>query len=211
MSFSGFIYITLALLLSVQSVASEIPDFVECERVLRPASISDRDFVVALSLSPQVNEMANTTPSTEEELIQSYPKRAGLENDNPDATFLPFRKIIWDETKGVRVGTIGGFIGLDEVTRQKKDMLLGYNIAPSYWGQGWASWALQTLVDESIQQGIEYFYTAVTTSNVASIRVLEKAGFKDSGHTVTAEEQGIVPLRDEIYRVYVLDLRSASL
>ncbi|HEV8105827.1 MAG TPA: GNAT family N-acetyltransferase [Gaiellaceae bacterium] len=52
--------------------------------------------------------------------------------------------------------------------------LVGYWIAKDYWGRGIASAALQAFIGKEIERPLHAF---VATSNLWSIRVLEKCGF----------------------------------
>jgi RimJ/RimL family protein N-acetyltransferase len=52
--------------------------------------------------------------------------------------------------------------------------LVGYWIGKEYWGRGIASAALGAFIDEEVERPLHAF---VATSNLGSIRVLEKCGF----------------------------------
>lgn len=75
------------------------------------------------------------------------------------------------EADGVLVGTIASFVvdGEREVT---------YWIAREHWGKGIASAALQILIAEV---GERPLHARAASDNAASLRVLEKAGFRRIG------------------------------
>jgi ribosomal-protein-alanine N-acetyltransferase len=59
---------------------------------------------------------------------------------------------------------------------------LGYGLARQYWGQGYATEAVQALVGWALaQEGIYRVWAVCDTENLASARVLEKAGLEREG------------------------------
>ncbi|MEM1273793.1 MAG: GNAT family N-acetyltransferase [Pseudomonadota bacterium] len=65
-----------------------------------------------------------------------------------------------------------GFLGLN----------LSYHLLPEMWGQGLASEFVRAAVDFARDDlGSDEVYGLVRPSNIASIRVMEKAGFRDAG------------------------------
>jgi len=54
-------------------------------------------------------------------------------------------------------------------------------LARDAWGQGYATEALQAIVDLAPRLGIERLYALVHVDHSASMRVLEKAGFTQEG------------------------------
>jgi RimJ/RimL family protein N-acetyltransferase len=55
---------------------------------------------------------------------------------------------------------------------------IGYILARSQWGQGFASELVRALVDVATANGLHELYACVHPDNLASIRVLEKSGFE---------------------------------
>jgi RimJ/RimL family protein N-acetyltransferase len=68
-------------------------------------------------------------------------------------------------------GEVAGYIGCWEADGR---VLVGYWIGRAYWGRGLATKALAEVVDIVAARPI---HAEVVTTNVASIRVLEKCGF----------------------------------
>ncbi len=84
--------------------------------------------------------------------------------------------IIYEDTL---VGVIGGGIQND-IYRHSAEV--GYWLGELYWGKGIASEALNLFVDYAFEElDIKRLFTAVFEYNPASIKVLEKAGFKHEG------------------------------
>jgi RimJ/RimL family protein N-acetyltransferase len=63
--------------------------------------------------------------------------------------------------------------------------LVGYWLGREFWGRGLATQALGELVEELT---VRPLYAEVSTTNVASIRVLEKCGFTVVGTTTEQDE-----------------------
>lgn len=78
-----------------------------------------------------------------------------------------------------------GVIGQGPQTEFAGVLNLGYWLGVAYWGQGLASEALQRLTTELRRQEIyRRLEASVYSWNPASVRVLEKAGFRPEGRRV---------------------------
>jgi RimJ/RimL family protein N-acetyltransferase len=75
------------------------------------------------------------------------------------------------EVDGVVVGSIGTF-PVGEVRE------VGYTVAREQWGRGFASAALELMLDEDRSRPL---HAGTDPGNAASRRVLEKAGFREVG------------------------------
>ena len=79
-------------------------------------------------------------------------------------------------------------------TRERQGRrLVGYWIGREFWGKGLATRALQELTREVTQRPLQAW---VATSNVTSIRVLEKCGFVRVGSHKNDVEELLFELRD---------------
>jgi aminoglycoside 6'-N-acetyltransferase len=58
---------------------------------------------------------------------------------------------------------------------------IGYTLRPEHRGRGFATEALAEVVDRLFSEGVERVTTSIDPENVASIRVLEKVGFRLEG------------------------------
>lgn len=97
-----------------------------------------------------------------------------------------WRKVLADERNVVRVidvdGEVAGNIGSWEQDGQR---FVGYWLGRDFWGRGLATAALAELAAELPRP----LHAWVASSNVGSIRVLEKCGFVKVGeHTNDVEE-----------------------
>ena len=71
-----------------------------------------------------------------------------------------------------------GWLGIGKASEQSLDDFdFGYAILPEYWGQGYATEALTTIIDYAFEQlNAQKIYGECDVENVASMRVMEKAG-----------------------------------
>ena len=82
----------------------------------------------------------------------------------------------------VSEGEVAGNVGSWE--REGK-RLVGYWLGREYWGRGLATQALAEFVEEL---DVRPLYAEVATTNIGSIRVLEKCGFTVVGTTIETDE-----------------------
>jgi RimJ/RimL family protein N-acetyltransferase len=126
-------------------------------RVLREVAEPDLEVFYEHQLEPEATEMA-LFPARDREAFDAHWRRI-LSDDT-----VVNRTIVDDE------GRVAGNIGCWE---QDGRRLIGYWIGKEFWGRGLATRALAELVEELPRPLCAW----VATSNVGSIRVLEKCGF----------------------------------
>ena len=94
-----------------------------------------------------------------------------------------------------RTGKIGmgqcGMAAISEKDSREKSVYLWYSLLPRYWGKGYMTEAVQAL----IQLGFSKFGLAIISAecepeNIASYRVMEKAGLIYTGPVVREDKQG---------------------
>lgn len=137
---------------------------------LRPVLATDLPQIFLLQNDPESNNMAVTIPRTREAFDLHWAKAL----DDPAVTA---RAIIFDDAF---VGMISRF------TRNDRDHI-GYWIDRAFWGKGIASRAVQLLLEEVTQRPL---IATAATSNVRSIRILQKCGFViDRIHQAPADER----------------------
>ena len=125
--------------------------------VLREVVVSDLDTFYEQQLDPEAVQMA-LFPSRDREAFYAHWQRL-LANDA-----VTNRTIVAD-------GQVAGNIGCWE---QDGRRLVGYWLGREFWGRGLATQALAELLDEVKARPLHAW---VASSNVGSIRVLEKCGF----------------------------------
>jgi RimJ/RimL family protein N-acetyltransferase len=137
--------------------------------VLRDVAESDLDTFFEHQREPEANEMAIFPPRDRETFYAHW--RRTLADDS-----MIQRTIVHE-------GEVAGNIGSWE---QDGKRLVGYWIGRDFWGKGLATRALGEFVEEVPQRPLHAW---VATTNVGSIRVLEKCGFvRVDSRTTDVEE-----------------------
>jgi RimJ/RimL family protein N-acetyltransferase len=146
-------------------------------RVLREVVESDLDAFFEHQREPEANEMA------------IFPARDRAAFD------AHWRKILADDSlikkTIVHEGGVAGNVGSWE---QDGRRLVGYWVGREFWGKGLATRALAEFVDLVTDRPLHAW---VATSNVGSIRVLEKCGFVQVGSRTTDVEELLFELPAE--------------
>jgi RimJ/RimL family protein N-acetyltransferase len=140
--------------------------------VLRDVIESDLDVFYEQQLDPEAAAMA-VWPPRDRDAFDAHWRR-----------ILADRSLITQtiEVDGEVVGNIGCWT-------QEGRRLVGYWLGREFWGRGLATAALAELVDELPERPL---YAWVATTNVGSIRVLEKCGFVEiERHTEHNERLGL--------------------
>jgi RimJ/RimL family protein N-acetyltransferase len=168
----------------------------ETERLLiRHMCEDDAEALLAMESDPDVLRYVGRKPLTD---VDAYRTRIRT-------TFLPY-----DEKPGgfgvwaVVEKVCGEFIGVSSLRPALDSTIasamaygpgeaeLGYALGKPSWGRGYASEMAQALVRKAFtEMGVELLVASVTVANVASIRVLEKAGLHRTEHCV------LLPNEDE--------------
>lgn len=71
-----------------------------------------------------------------------------------------------------------GRANIKDIDPTTKTAYVGYRIAEHWSGKGVASFALAKLIDQAKTAGLTILFACVSTDNLASERVLKKAGFR---------------------------------
>ena len=164
--------------------------FIEGDKIeLRTIETEDIDFLHELVNDPAVRQgIAAVDPVTrvkEREWVESR-------GDGDDINFV----ICYDANP---VGTIG-LEPPDDITGAVE---VGYVVAPTNWGEGYATDAVRTICDYAFgERRIKKVYAKAFETNPASSRVLEKAGFTREG--VLREEGFVDGEHVDVYRYGLL-------
>jgi RimJ/RimL family protein N-acetyltransferase len=151
---------------------------------LRPIADTDLDTLFVWESDPRAVEMAAFTranPSDRSEFEAHYERVRG----DPSATL----RAIDDD--GELVGTVGSF-----TMEGERDVW--YWIAPARWGRGLASRALRAFLAIEPTRPI---YARVAQHNVASAKVLARAGFVEVGSETSFAAGVGAEIVERIYRL----------
>lgn len=142
---------------------------------IRPAALADAEALLSYQRLPGSQQYISRIITTLDEALALIKERT----EDPHTLFCAI------ERDGVIVGQIGGRMYRPETLGHEPnvwDFHLGYSVAPWMWGQGIASEAVQLFVAALHEElKVRRIVAKVSAENVASIRVLEKAGFALEG------------------------------
>jgi RimJ/RimL family protein N-acetyltransferase len=128
---------------------------------LRPVEDGDLDTILQQVTDPESIRMAAFTAEDQTDRGAFLNRMSRLRAD----TSVSHRVI---DVDGAIAGTIGSF-------RIDDELEVTYWVGRTHWGKGIASAALQLLLAETAERPV---YARAASDNVASLRVLEKAGFR---------------------------------
>mgnify|MGYP001468115977 CR=1 FL=1 len=166
--------------------------------VLRPWKIEDLDNLVKFAGNPKI--AANLTDA----FPHPYTREDGIAyitaHTHPDGVQHPDGVVFAIEVDGIACGSIGVFPQKDV---HRKNAEMGYWLAEEYWGRG--------IMTEAVRRMIRYGFSAYDVSrifarpfgsNLASQRVLQKAGMKPEGRFKDAIYKNGRFLDELIYSVH---------
>ena len=151
---------------------------------LRPLEDEDLDAIYRQMTDPESIRMAAFTAEDQTDRGAFLDRMSRVRAD-PSST----NRVI--EVDGAFVGTIASF-------RIDDRLEVTYWVDRTQWGRGIASSALRILVAETAERPV---YARAASDNVASLRVLEKAGFRRVG-----VDRGFAPGRGEEIEETILRL-----
>lgn len=112
---------------------------------------------------------------------------AAVNPRNADQFYEHWDKILHDTSVTVRAVQVGGQLaGCISCFNSDGQDSIGYWIGREFWGRGIATQALSLLLDDV---SIRPLHARVAVSNTASLRVLEKCGFKIVGHQHSSADE----------------------
>ncbi|NLJ64266.1 MAG: GNAT family N-acetyltransferase [Christensenellaceae bacterium] len=80
-------------------------------------------------------------------------------------------------------GNMIGTIGITKYSKQDFSAEIGYSLSPDYWGRGFGTEALKSIICYSFNTlKLKRLVAICDTRNIASIKLLEKCGFKREEH-----------------------------
>ena len=125
-------------------------------------------------------------PEQVDDLVEWWEGNRKRDPDNPR---LMLSLAMIEKSSGKCVGGIG----LRPKEEEPTTVTISYTIAPVFQGKGYATEAVQGLVDEAFNhRGVQRILGPVFVGNKGSKRVLEKAGFQLDGITPNAlEKRGV--------------------
>lgn len=155
---------------------SEIPavtlkgDFVS----LDPITLTDLEDFHLYSIRPELYKHLEFSPFKTLEESRQYLKKLIQRSASPEAQYWFIR--LSDDHKVV------GTICLHSLDARRASVEIGYGVSPQYWGLGVFSAAARMIVDYVFNElCLRRIVARTSVHNVASLKGLEKLGFKNEG------------------------------
>ncbi|HUA11317.1 MAG TPA: GNAT family N-acetyltransferase [Solirubrobacteraceae bacterium] len=146
---------------------------------LRPLRATDLDAILAIYHDPRAEKWIG--PHTREEVAAELEFYARHEAEHGWAPLA-----VEDRASGALIGDCG----LVPLELRGPEIELMYDLDPDYWGRGLASEAAGAVMADAFTiTGATTIIAVVRADNPASIRVLEKTGFRPAGTTFAYDEE----------------------
>ncbi len=153
--------------------------YVKTKRLeLRPFAETDQEATVRILINNQVNR-TYMLPD-----FESPEKAAGLFRRLMDLSLKEGRYVAAISLEGEVIGF------LNDVEIEGDSIELGYVIHPDHWGKGYMTEALVGVTGELHNRGFRQVVTGAFDTNLASIRVMEKAGMEKIEKTDAIDYRG---------------------
>src|SRR6266566_4558022 len=149
--------------------------FLETERlVLRRFTEADVDHLFDLDSDPEVMRFLTGGTPTPREVIQ---------NDILPAFLRSYERFpgfgMWAATEKARGEFLGWFSFRPKDAASPNDVALGYRLRRAVWGQGYATEGARALIRKGFTElGMQRVFATTYQDNLASRRVMEKAGLR---------------------------------
>ncbi len=142
--------------------------------ILRPITLDDAEDIFEYARDSTLKRY--TTWQTHETLKDSVAFIRGVVRNYRQYQPAPWGVIHKDDNKLI------GTFGFCHLAPKYQRAMVGYVLAPKYWGQGLATEALKEIIDFGFNQlDLNRIEAICSDVNVPSSRVLEKAGMKMEG------------------------------
>jgi RimJ/RimL family protein N-acetyltransferase len=158
----------------------------ETERmVLRRFTVDDVDHLVDLDSDPEVMRFLTGGKPTPGEVIQKEILPAFISSYEPVTGLGVFAAIKKESGE-----FLGWFSFRSKDTNNLNEVTLGYRLRRAAWGRGYATEGVRALIREGFTElDVQRVVATTYQDNLASIRVMEKAGLKFArAYRMTAEE-----------------------
>lgn len=154
----------IAQLLSIQLVTPRL--------VIRPLMSSDAKLAFPGLQDDAIRQwISMPRPSTVASLRESWKRRES--RMSPDGTEAWLSWFVTSRSDLSPMGSVDTCIDGNQVA-----VNFGYYFFAQTWGQGVATEAVQAVCHHLLSQGVKKLVATVTAGNIASMRVLQKAGFE---------------------------------
>jgi RimJ/RimL family protein N-acetyltransferase len=140
--------------------------------ILRFPSLDDVDGILPAFTDPELREAGNLPAFGREELINSIEELPSLAESG---------RLLALAALDARTGEVIGGGTLHHLDAERRIVEIGYFVLPPARGRGVAATIARMLAEHAFSLGIERVAAYVNVGNVASERVVERAGFTREG------------------------------
>jgi len=170
----------------------DVPTLRDDDLVLRPKRLADADAITAACQDPEIPRWTFVPSPYSRADAEAYVTSSAADAANGKA--IDLLAVDADDD------TLLGSFGLMELDREPGYGEIGYWVAAEARGRGVATRGVRLLADWGRERlGLTHIDILPHKDNVASRRVAEKAGFRDTGELVGSARGGV---DEKIYAVY---------
>jgi RimJ/RimL family protein N-acetyltransferase len=146
---------------------------------IRPVCIEDKDSMFRYRSDADTNKYLSLIPQSVED-IAAFISKTSFDINVPDTWF---QFVIIEQASNKLIGDVGiHFLDTDSENRQVE---IGYTLDKDFRGKGYATEALKTIIDYLINSLNKHRIVAsIDPVNTASIKLIERLGFRKEGHFV---------------------------
>lgn len=141
-----------------------------------PIKKEDAEYLFPLAKDPEVTQYLTWDATTKEDMAKFYTLEKEKFRKGINYSFL-----VSIASSNIPIGSGS----LSCVNLEHKSTYIGYWIGKKYWNEGYGTELVKSLVCFGFAYlNLHRIYSRIMTENLASVRILEKAGFRKEGHTV---------------------------
>ena len=144
----------------------------------------DVDAVAEFRKDPRYLEYYYRPPYTREECVRFVEKCIAWSKESPRCKF---QLAITDRSNGVLLGDCG--VRTESIESRRGD--IGYELSPVYWGQGFASEAVRSILQIGFEDlELDEIEARCVVANRRSVRLLRRLGFEETERVPPGPSRG---------------------
>lgn len=141
--------------------------------VLLPLAAIDAHLLYPLMSDPEIMAHWDVAPITDPDLVDLIVARQAEQTEKGVAAY-------W--TIGTKAGVFLGVCDLSDQDQWHKRAEVGFMLARSAWGQGYAFEAMRAVVEYAATHGFKRLVARTHVGNIPSEKLLERLGFEQEGY-----------------------------
>ena len=164
-----------------------------CERItIRNYKTADQEFCTGMWFDEENGKYLSDP--TKDYVDEVYQNAIDNMEDSDDGYYL----VIENKSEGKSIGTCCAFPNED-----RSNIDIGYCINKEYWRNGFASEAIQKLIEWAKEQSIKTVTAEVAKENIPSCGLLDKLGFKVKSETTYKKYHMDIEFDSYIYELTI--------